>query len=167
MLVLRDKDVNPILKGLTALVVSQRHLITQHSSCRLQILSILKSKSLRWRVIAMDCPVYSISLALMEAFWGFLNSGEITGYRTALASIIMFTNRQWQGPGSIVVSGGRKQAEWHARLALICSKQKIDKLMAINRGQSTLMFSIAMCSQTYTGNIPTYVLTCCQRLGLR
>ncbi|KFY25614.1 hypothetical protein V493_04557 [Pseudogymnoascus sp. VKM F-4281 (FW-2241)] len=69
---------------------------------------------------------------------GLLNSGEITGFRTALASMVIFARREWQGAGSIVVFGAGKQAEWHIRLALMLSPQTIGRVTVINRSKETL-----------------------------
>jgi ornithine cyclodeaminase/alanine dehydrogenase-like protein (mu-crystallin family) len=61
----------------------------------------------------------------------FINAAELTAFRTALASTMIFTKRQ--NVHDVVVFGAGKQAYWHARLALILRGKDIHHLNIINR----------------------------------
>lgn len=69
---------------------------------------------------------------------GVLNAAEITGYRTAMASMVLFSQRMWHGKGEIVVFGAGKQAEWHVRLIMTLSKQEIGTVTCVNRSQQAM-----------------------------
>lgn len=66
---------------------------------------------------------------------GFINAEELTAFRTALASTIMFQRRS--KVHSITVFGAGKQAYWHIRLALILRGPDIHHVNIINRSFST------------------------------
>ncbi|KAI1077466.1 proline utilization protein PrnX [Whalleya microplaca] len=68
---------------------------------------------------------------------GLLNAEEITAFRTALASMIMFLKCPIQKT-HIVVFGAGKQAEWHIRLAVLLSGNSIQNITIVNRSSSTL-----------------------------
>ncbi|KAF2830602.1 NAD(P)-binding protein [Ophiobolus disseminans] len=61
----------------------------------------------------------------------FLNAEEITAFRTALASTMLFKKRQ--NVHDVVVFGAGKQAYWHIRLALLLRGPDIHHLNIINR----------------------------------
>ena len=71
---------------------------------------------------------------------GVLNARELTAFRTSLAANIIFSRRQWDGNGEIVIFGAGKQAEWHLRIALLLGPAagSIRKITFINRSQSGL-----------------------------
>lgn len=60
-----------------------------------------------------------------------LNAEEITAFRTALASTMLFKKRQ--NVHDVVVFGAGKQAYWHIRLALLLRGPEIHHLNIINR----------------------------------
>jgi ornithine cyclodeaminase/alanine dehydrogenase-like protein (mu-crystallin family) len=60
-----------------------------------------------------------------------LNAEEITAFRTALASTMLFKKRQ--NVHDLVVFGAGKQAYWHIRLALLLRGPDIHHLNIINR----------------------------------
>ncbi|KAF2674292.1 NAD(P)-binding protein [Microthyrium microscopicum] len=61
----------------------------------------------------------------------FINASEITAFRTALASTLLFAKRQ--NVHDVVIFGAGKQAYWHARLALLLRGPDIHHLNIINR----------------------------------
>jgi ornithine cyclodeaminase/alanine dehydrogenase-like protein (mu-crystallin family) len=74
---------------------------------------------------------------------GFLNAAELTAFRTALASTMIFNKRN--NVHDVVIFGAGKQAYWHARLALILRGAEIHHLNVINRSfdrSSQLMKSL-------------------------
>jgi ornithine cyclodeaminase/alanine dehydrogenase-like protein (mu-crystallin family) len=69
---------------------------------------------------------------------GMLSAAEITAFRTALATMTLFTRCTTLQKRRIVVFGSGKQAEWHLRLALKLAPQDIEKITVINRGRQRL-----------------------------
>lgn len=74
---------------------------------------------------------------------GVLGAAEITAFRTALATMTMFVRATGDGTGirreNIVVFGSGRQAEWHARLALLLSPPAtIQSITFVNRGRTRL-----------------------------
>ncbi len=69
-----------------------------------------------------------------------MNAEELTAFRTALASMIGFARRRWNGDGEVVVFGAGKQAEWHVRLAVLLGPKagKVKKVTVINRKLESL-----------------------------
>ncbi|MCJ1243928.1 hypothetical protein MMC30_001125 [Trapelia coarctata] len=65
----------------------------------------------------------------------FINAEELTAFRTALASTIIFQRRS--KVHSITVFGAGKQAYWHIRLALILRGPEIHHINIINRSFTT------------------------------
>lgn len=62
---------------------------------------------------------------------GLINAEELTAFRTALATTIMFNKRQ--NVQTITVFGAGKQSYWHLRLALILRGSEIKHINIINR----------------------------------
>lgn len=82
---------------------------------------------------------------------GVMSAAEITAFRTALASMVLFTRVFHSlGPSGgvqqkkILIFGSGKQAEWHARLALLSVPEPTDigAMTFVNRGQQRLEESI-------------------------
>jgi ornithine cyclodeaminase/alanine dehydrogenase-like protein (mu-crystallin family) len=74
------------------------------------------------------------SLQLLDkdgATRALINAEEITAFRTALASTMLFKKRQ--NVHDVVVFGAGKQAYWHIRLALLLRGTDIHHLNIINR----------------------------------
>jgi ornithine cyclodeaminase/alanine dehydrogenase-like protein (mu-crystallin family) len=65
----------------------------------------------------------------------FINAEELTAFRTALASTMLFKKRS--NVHDIVVFGAGKQAYWHIRLALLLRGPEIHHLNIINRSFET------------------------------
>jgi ornithine cyclodeaminase/alanine dehydrogenase-like protein (mu-crystallin family) len=62
---------------------------------------------------------------------GILNAEELTAFRTALASTLMFQKRE--NVNTITVFGAGRQAYWHIRLSLIFKPDQIKHVNIINR----------------------------------
>lgn len=65
---------------------------------------------------------------------GVLNAAEITAFRTALGSILLYRLRKTTE--NIVVFGAGAQARWHIRLALILRGSDIKKITIVNRSKA-------------------------------
>lgn len=61
----------------------------------------------------------------------FVNAAEITGYRTTLSAMILFTRRE--KVGNVVVFGAGKQAMWHLRIMLGLRGSEIERVCVVNR----------------------------------
>ncbi|KAH6643224.1 ornithine cyclodeaminase [Boeremia exigua] len=64
---------------------------------------------------------------------GVLNAAELTGFRTALGSMLLYRSRK--ETANIVVFGSGKQAQWHIRLAVMLRAQDIRKITIVNRNR--------------------------------
>lgn len=75
---------------------------------------------------------------------GLLSAAEITAFRTALTVMSLFVRVTGSGAGagiqreSIVILGSGRQAEWHARLALLLCPGEIRRVAFVNRGRKRL-----------------------------
>ncbi|EYE95038.1 putative proline utilization protein PrnX [Aspergillus ruber CBS 135680] len=74
---------------------------------------------------------------------GVLGAAEITAFRTALATMTLFVQATGEQTGikreNIVVFGSGRQAEWHARLALLLSPPgSVQSITFVNRGRARL-----------------------------
>lgn len=65
---------------------------------------------------------------------GVLNAAEITAFRTALGSMLLYRLRK--DTQKIVVFGAGAQARWHIRLALILRGNEIRDITIVNRGRA-------------------------------
>ncbi|KAH9896190.1 proline utilization protein PrnX [Xylariomycetidae sp. FL2044] len=63
---------------------------------------------------------------------GLVNAEEITAFRTALASMVIFAKSPTP-KARIVVFGAGKQAEWHIKLALLLFGDEIKNIVVVNR----------------------------------
>ncbi|KAL2868856.1 putative proline utilization protein PrnX-like [Aspergillus lucknowensis] len=63
--------------------------------------------------------------------FGLINAEELTPFRTALTSTMIFNKRK--RVRTIVVFGAGKQAYWHIRLALILRREDIKRVFIVNR----------------------------------
>ncbi|KAI9369069.1 hypothetical protein BJX61DRAFT_536738 [Aspergillus egyptiacus] len=68
---------------------------------------------------------------------GLLSAAEITAFRTALAIMSLFVRSPLRKE-NIVIFGSGRQAEWHARLALLLSPDQVRRITLINRGRQRL-----------------------------
>ncbi|EME84489.1 uncharacterized protein MYCFIDRAFT_134359 [Pseudocercospora fijiensis CIRAD86] len=62
---------------------------------------------------------------------GLINAEEVTGFRTSLSALILWTWRKYTD--SILVFGAGKQALWHIRLALALRGEEIQSVTVVNR----------------------------------
>ena len=69
---------------------------------------------------------------------GLLSAAEVTAFRTALASMTLFVRCKSLKKENIVVLGSGRQAEWHARLALLLVPGQIKRVTFVNRGRKRL-----------------------------
>ena len=69
---------------------------------------------------------------------GLLGAVEATAFRTALATMTLFTRCTSLRRKRVVIFGSGNQAEWHARLALILVPEEIETITFINRGRERL-----------------------------
>lgn len=79
-------------------------------------------------------PGLKSALTLCDASgqaFGVLNAAELTAFRTALGSMLLYRYRH--ATESIVVFGAGKQALWHIRLALLLRGQDIRTITIVNR----------------------------------
>ncbi|KAH7026660.1 uncharacterized protein B0I36DRAFT_331099 [Microdochium trichocladiopsis] len=61
---------------------------------------------------------------------GVLNAAELTGFRTALGSMLLYRLRR--NTQKVVVFGAGKQAEWHIRLAVLLRGADIQEIVIVN-----------------------------------
>lgn len=62
---------------------------------------------------------------------GFINAEEVTGHRTSISAILLYTRRK--ETSNIVVFGAGKQALWHIRLVLALRGDEIKTITIVNR----------------------------------
>lgn len=73
---------------------------------------------------------------------GFMNAEEVTAFRTALASTMMFKKRH--NVHDVLVFGAGKQAYWHIRLALLLRGAEVHHLTLVNRSYETAKNMLGM-----------------------
>lgn len=83
---------------------------------------------------------------------GVLNAAEITAFRTALGSILLYRLRK--RTENIVVFGAGAQARWHIRLALILRGSDIKNITIVNRSRARTEELIAGLRET---GVPSHV----------
>lgn len=69
---------------------------------------------------------------------GLLAAAEVTAFRTALAIMTLFVRCGSLRKKHVLVFGSGRQAEWHARLALLLYPEHIKRVSFINRGRARL-----------------------------
>ncbi|OJD40397.1 nad-binding protein [Diplodia corticola] len=86
--------------------------------------------------VKLSQPRGSITLLDTHGFpRGMVNAEELTAFRTALASTMLFKKRN--NVHDLTVFGAGKQAYWHVRLALLLRPGEIHHLNIINRSYET------------------------------
>lgn len=83
---------------------------------------------------------------------GVLNAAEITAFRTALGSVLLYRLRQ--KTENILVFGAGAQARWHIRLALILRGDKIKSITIANRSRARAEELLASLKET---EVPEHV----------
>lgn len=77
-------------------------------------------------------PRGSVTLLDGESLpFGLINAHELTAFRTALASLMIFKKRK--KVKTILVFGAGTQAYWHIRLALVLRSKEIRRVYIVNR----------------------------------
>lgn len=69
---------------------------------------------------------------------GILSAAELTAFRTALATMTLFVRCSSIRKEHVLIFGSGRQAEWHARLALLLVPEQIKKITFVNRGRAKL-----------------------------
>lgn len=64
---------------------------------------------------------------------GVLNAAEITAFRTALGSMLLYRHRR--KTENVVVFGAGAQARWHVRLALLLRGDEVRRVTVVNRSR--------------------------------
>lgn len=83
---------------------------------------------------------------------GVLNAAEITAFRTALGSMLLYRLRK--ETGNVLVFGAGAQARWHIRLALLLRGKEIRKVTVVNRGKARTEELLASLRET---GVPKHV----------
>ncbi|KAI1675623.1 Ornithine cyclodeaminase [Pyrenophora tritici-repentis] len=126
-------------RGVVSRPDGQRSLFmpaTTPQSIGVKIVGIAPSSGLTTTSLEASTPPPGIRSALTlcnavgEAV-GILNAAELTAFRTALGSMLLYQSRK--ETGNIVVFGSGKQAQWHIRLAVLLRAQDIRKIVIVNR----------------------------------
>ncbi|KAJ5189441.1 hypothetical protein N7491_005772 [Penicillium cf. griseofulvum] len=69
---------------------------------------------------------------------GLLAAAEVTAFRTALATMTLFVRCMTLRKDNVLVLGSGRQAEWHARLALLLYPDQVRRVTFVNRGAKRL-----------------------------
>ncbi|KAJ5856231.1 uncharacterized protein N7529_010175 [Penicillium soppii] len=69
---------------------------------------------------------------------GLLAAAEVTAFRTALATMTLLVRVTTIRKEHVLVLGSGRQAEWHARLALLLYPEQIRRVSFVNRGAKRL-----------------------------
>ncbi|KAH8689522.1 putative proline utilization protein PrnX [Talaromyces proteolyticus] len=101
------------------------------------------TQSTGFKVVAVphNAPIRGVINLLSPegALLGVISAAEVTAFRTALATMTLFTRCTWISKKHVLVFGAGRQAEWHARLALLlCNTGLIEAITFINRSQDRL-----------------------------
>ncbi|KXJ91859.1 hypothetical protein Micbo1qcDRAFT_223957 [Microdochium bolleyi] len=82
---------------------------------------------------------------------GVLNAAELTGFRTALGSMLLYRLRQMTE--KVVVFGAGKQAEWHIRLAVLLRGKDIREVTIVNRNKERTRQLLDKLSKSWPSHI--------------
>lgn len=83
---------------------------------------------------------------------GILNAAEVTAFRTALGSMLLYVHRR--RTGSVLVFGAGAQARWHIRLALLLRGEEIRHIAVVNRSRVRAEELVAELRET---GVPSHV----------
>lgn len=86
---------------------------------------------------------------------GILNAAELTAFRTALGSMLIYQSRK--ETGDIIVFGSGKQAQWHIRLAVLLRAQDIRKIVIVNRSRERTRRLIASLIDDPQSSWPSHI----------
>lgn len=117
-------------------------IVTSHGDTTLFMpVSDTRSTGLKVVAVPKNGPirgVINVLSAATGALLGVISAAEVTAFRTALATMTLFSRcKEIFGQKRVIVFGAGRQAEWHARLALLLSDD-IDAITFVNRGQERL-----------------------------
>ncbi|CRG90775.1 hypothetical protein PISL3812_07820 [Talaromyces islandicus] len=120
-------------------------IVTSHGDTTLFMpVSDTLSTSIKIVTVPKKGPIRGVInvLSPQGALLGVISAAEVTAFRTALATMTLFSRCKWlfdSKKAQIIVFGAGRQAEWHARLALLLlSEEKIEGITFVNRGQERL-----------------------------
>ncbi|OAA36231.1 ornithine cyclodeaminase [Cordyceps fumosorosea ARSEF 2679] len=88
---------------------------------------------------------------------GILNAAELTAFRTALGSMLLYQSRK--ETANIVVFGSGKQAQWHIRLAVMLRAKDIRKIVIVNRSRGRAQALIASLVKDSHLSWPSHIKT--------
>lgn len=83
---------------------------------------------------------------------GVLNAAEITAFRTALGSMLLYRGRK--RTANVLVFGAGAQARWHIRLALLLRGDEIQRVTIVNRSRARMEELITSLKET---GVPSHV----------
>ncbi|CAM1510788.1 Fc.00g083010.m01.CDS01 [Cosmosporella sp. VM-42] len=86
---------------------------------------------------------------------GVLNAAELTAFRTALGSMLMYRFRS--ATQKIVVFGAGKQALWHIRLAILLRGEDIRSITIVNRSSPRTQELVDTLSKDPTSEWPSHI----------
>ena len=117
--------------------IANLSLASSNSSSTLSSISTRTAKSTLFPITSVassdsTTPRGSLTLISPNGIpYALVNAEELTAFRTALASTLMFSKRT--NVHSVVVFGAGRQAEWHIRLALLLRGEDIHHVDIVNR----------------------------------
>ncbi|KAJ5129519.1 uncharacterized protein N7515_005558 [Penicillium bovifimosum] len=97
---------------------------------------------------------------------GLIAAAEVTAFRTALATMTLFVRCTTIPKDNILVLGSGRQAEWHARLALLLYPEQIRRVTFINRGAKRLQEMEKGVVSTLRGTYPGVVFEMLAKEGV-
>jgi ornithine cyclodeaminase/alanine dehydrogenase-like protein (mu-crystallin family) len=103
------------------------------------------------------CSTLTLCNDMGEAV-GILNAAELTAFRTALGSMLLYQFRK--ETGNIVVFGSGKQAQWHIRLAVSLRARDIRKIVVVNRSRERAQGLIASLVEDSHSPWPAHIELC-------
>lgn len=119
-------------------------IVTSHGDTTL-FMPVSDTASTGIKVVAVprNGPIRGVInvLSAQGALLGVISAAEVTAFRTALATMTLFSRCKWlfdSKKARVIVFGAGRQAEWHARLALLLMAEKIEAITFVNRGQERL-----------------------------
>lgn len=86
---------------------------------------------------------------------GSLNAAELTAFRTALGSMLLYQFRK--NTENIVVFGAGKQALWHIKLALLLREKDIRSVTIVNRSKERTQELIDTLSKDSNSQWPSHI----------
>ncbi|CAP93545.1 Pc16g08750 [Penicillium rubens Wisconsin 54-1255] len=126
---LREYSSGSQEKGCSAAYQPQRTAITRQNGCTTLFMPASTGQTIGIKMISLQdggAAGYGESLP-----FALINAHELTAFRTALASLMMFNRRK--KVRTLLVFGAGTQAYWHIRLALVLRGEDIRRVYIVNR----------------------------------